>query len=183
MSENELQAALDELIAARQGTAEHPYEYYVEKMRDLAEAGYPPAMDFFLECLDDPRWNWRYNGLCDLGFHYIFPPDSPVVEKIRQLLLTDPHSWVRDAAASVLGSRSSWPDMALVSALESDMDAQVRYSAFDALLRLARVPFAVASQEVERVEKGFIQPSLSEVIRILTDAGLDTDLLDTDLLR
>jgi HEAT repeat protein len=177
MSENELQVTLQELIAARRETADHAYEYYVEKMCDLAEVGYPPAMDFFLECLDDPRWNWRYNGLCNLGFHYVFPPDSPLVEKIRQLLLTDPHSWVRDTAASVLGSRSSWPDMALVSALESDMDEQVRYSAFDALLRLARVPFAVASLEVERVEKKAIPPSMEEIIRILAEAGLDSDLL------
>jgi HEAT repeat protein len=177
MSENELQATLEELIAARQEGADHAYEYYVEKMLDLAEVGYPPAMDFFLECLDDPRWNWRYNGLCNLGFHYVFPPDGPIVEKIRQLLLTDLHSWVRDAAASVLGSRSRWPDMALVSALESDTDDQVRYSAFDALLRLAHVPFAVASQEVERVEKQLIQPSLQEIMRIVTEVGLDSELL------
>ena len=177
MSENELQATLEELIAAREGSADQAYEYYAEKMCDLAEAGYPPAADFFLECLDDPRWNWRYNGLCDLGFHYVFPPDSPIVEKIRQLLLTDPHSWVRDAAAAVLGSRSSWPDAALVSALESDLDDQVRYSAFDALLRLARVPFTVASLEVERVENQFIQPSLDEIVRIVTEVGLDAELL------
>ncbi len=171
MSEPDRQKALEELIEAWRGNASDAFEYYVEKMRDLAEASYEPAGEFFMSCLDDPRWNWRYHGLCNLGFHYVFPSDSPIVMKIQGLLLTDPHSTVREAAASILGSRSRWPDEALISTLESDGDEQVRFATFAALLRLAGVPIAIVTHEIEQVQAGNIQPTLLEVERILAETG------------
>ena len=172
MSERERQTILEELVEAWQGQASETFDYYVEKMRDLAEASYEPAIALFVWCLDDPRWNWRYNGLCNLGFHYVFPSDGPIVAKIQDLLLTDPHSSVREAAASILGSRSRWPDEALIRALEADADEQVRFATFEALLRLARVPIAVVTREIEQVQTGRIQPTLKEIERILAETGL-----------
>ncbi len=171
MSETDRQTTLEVLVEAWQGNADNPFEYYAERMRDLAEASYEPAVDLFMRCLDDSRWNWRYNGLCSLGFHYVFPADSPIVTKIQELLLTDPHSSVREAAASILGSRSRWPDDALIRALESETDEQVRFATFAALLRLAGLPISVVTHEIEQVHTGRIQPTLNELERILAGPG------------
>src|SRR4030066_1801611 len=85
-------------------TQPFPADYYDDiwrKSHDLAEAQYQPAKEVFIEGLDDPDWLWRHDCVTFLGFHY--PLENEVVEKIRDLLLNDPSSDVRIAAASALG--------------------------------------------------------------------------------
>ncbi|MEW5857690.1 MAG: HEAT repeat domain-containing protein [Cyanobacteriota bacterium] len=147
------------------------------QMHAIAEAQYPPAVDFFISCLDDIDSNWRLEGIRDLGFHYQFPPDSVITQKIRQLLLNDPDDSVRIAAASILGIRSVWPDPVLRTALSTDPNEFVRHAAFDALLTLASVPYRVINREMERVHKREIPPTFEEVKRIITEAGIDIKTL------
>ena len=112
----ELQNILDELVRLAQDTASRDLTEFYNKMHTLAEAGYTPAIDLFVAGLDDEDTYWRKYCLTSVGFHYKFPPDSELTGKIRDLLLTDPDSGVRIAAACVLGVRSKWPDIVLVSA-------------------------------------------------------------------
>lgn len=145
------------------------------KLHAIAEVQYVPAVDFFVSSLENSDWEWRLDALQCLGFHYDFPADGSIVERIRHLLLTDTDGFglVRMAAAAVLGLRSTWPEAALKSALRSDPDEQVRRSAFSALLDLAGVPVAKKRCEVEKVEAGDIRPTWEEVERILAEEGID----------
>ena len=111
------------------------------------------------------------------GYHYQFPPNSAITEKIRQLLLSDPDDDVRLTAASILGIRSVWLDPALMTAFRSDSEEYVRYSAFDSLLTLAGVPYLVVKRKMEGVKKGEISLTFKEVERIIVEAGIDIEAL------
>lgn len=75
--------------------------------------------------------------------------------------------------ASVLDNRSKWPETALANALNSDPEIFVRYAAFQSLLELAGVPLFKAFDEHEKVKSGEIQPTWSEVQRIIAENGID----------
>lgn len=179
MEEAEMQQILAQAQAARENTSLEWDELTTIwwSMHDLAEAQYLPAIDFFMSCLNDVNSTWRLKGLQDVGYHYQFPPDSTITEKIRQLLLSDPDDDVRSTAASILGIRSVWLDPALMTALHSDPEEYVRYSAFDSLLTLAGIPYLVVKKEMEKVEKGEIPTTFEEVKRIVVEAGIDIEAL------
>ena len=171
----EMQQALAQAQVARDNP--EPGHKELDKVRwqmhDLAEAQYQPAIEFFASCFDHEYSEWRLASVRDVGFHYPLTPDSPVTEKIRQLLLNDPDDGVRHAAAFVLSSRSRWPDSALSTALYCDPDDYVRNAAFQALLELAGVPYLVACREYRRAKSGEIQPTWDEIKRIVIEAGID----------
>jgi len=136
-------------------------------LHKLAEAKYQPAKEFFIQGLDDPRWDWRRESISLLGFHYQLEP--PVVEKIRRLVIHDPDSGARIAAASVLGSQGEFPEDTLVKALILDPDKLVKKMAFSSLLELAGIPYKIKSNELAKVDAGKINPNLEQIRRILSD--------------
>lgn len=166
LNDQTMQQILNELKIAHRDTTSQSHELYWSKMHLLAEAQYLPAVAFFLACLDDSRADWREDCLTCLGFHYQLPPSSQILEKIRQVLLTDPNSFVRLAAASILGSRSTPSDPALIAALHSDPDEDVRFVVFEALLTLHGVPFSQIRSVVERLKKTQSQPTLEAIARV-----------------
>jgi hypothetical protein len=103
---------------------------------DLSHIHYLPAQSFFFEGLDDPDWTWRLHHLRALGYHYKIEPDGPIATKIRSMLIDDLSAEVRMSAASILAGFAEWPDWTLMNALSLDQDADVRSSAFEALLML-----------------------------------------------
>lgn len=108
------------------------------RLHALAEAHNEKARAFFIEAMqilhDDA---WRYEMLCDIGFHYDLGDDPDTITKIRGMLLSDPDEDVRNAAAMILGIQSSWPDQALYWAMLNDVQKGVRLVAFESLLRLS----------------------------------------------
>ncbi|MUL36525.1 hypothetical protein [Gloeocapsopsis dulcis] len=179
MEETQMQQILTQAQAARENPVLDRGELRKiwRQMHAVAEAQYLPAIDFFISCLDDVNSRWRLEGLQDVGYHYHFPPDSPITEKIRQLLLSDPNDDIRLAAASILGIRSVWLDPALVTALNSDPEKYVRYVAFNSLLTLAGVPYLVVKREEERAKSGEIPATFEQVKRIVAEAGIDIETL------
>ena len=141
------------------------------KCHRLADAKYPPAKDFFVEKLDDKRWDWRRVSVSLLGFHYD-ELEPEIVEKIRDLLINDSDSGVRIAAAYVLGHRSKLPEKTLIHALVFDLDKDVKISAFNALLSLAGVPYRSEVKVMERIRRGEIIPGLDQLKHILEDENL-----------
>ncbi len=133
------------------------------KAHALAEAKYLPASAFFRSCLTDPEAEWRLSGLQALGFHYDTSADEELLERIRYMLLTDPDMHVRIAAASILGTRSRWPDWALQSALESEPVRTVRAVVFESLLKLAGAPLTKAREAYRRIEIGEIEPTREQL--------------------
>jgi hypothetical protein len=146
-----------------------------ESWHHLAEAKYEPAKEFFIERLDDPRWDWRRACISFLGFH--FKLEDQVVEKIRKLLIQDPDSGVRIAAASVLGNQGQFPEKSLIYAIEHDTNEFVIDSAFFALIELATVPYKTKLKERKRIESKEFRPSLEQVKRVLREENMVTSLL------
>jgi HEAT repeat protein len=173
MEDAALQRILEEVEAARNDPSTNSLPYYLGKMHALAESQYTPAIPFFIAGLSDPRWDWRSDCLRALGFHYEFSPESEITAQIRQILLSDPTANVRMTAAAVLGGRSKWPDKDLIHALQNDADPFVRSAAFEAALDLAGVPFPIMRQEIERLTKEKIQPTLDQLKKIISANGLD----------
>lgn len=122
-------------------------------MHDLAERQHEAALQFFIDGLEQEDWSWRQEFLRFVGFHYQLDPEGRVVKKIRELLMSDPSSEVRSTAAAVLGSRSRWPDQALLDTLENDPDSEVQTVAFDALLRLRGLSVLEANDQLKNVLK------------------------------
>lgn len=145
-----------------------------EICHSLAEARYPPAKDFFVERLENRRWDWRRISVSLLGFHYKL--ESDLMDKIRYLLIHDPDSGVRIASASVLGHQSKLPERTLVEALGNDPTKLVKEAAFSALLELSGVPYKVKREELSKVQSGEIEPKLDQVLRILVDEGLSSSI-------
>lgn len=176
--EEKLQQALEEIKTSYISGV--PRKELSRRMHQLAEAEYPPALELFQSLLKDADWDWRLEGLQLIGFHYDITSNEKLIKKIRQLLLNDPEDNIRITAASILGIRSQWPDNTLVMALQSDPNQFVRYSAFEALLKLARVPYPMIQKEVNRLEKSETEPTLAEVKRILQEANINLSLSDED---
>ena len=142
---------------------------------DLAEAKYQPALEFFIEGLDDPAWDWRQRCLQMIGFHYDIPPNNRTTEKVRKMLTSDPDSNVIMTAADVLGVISALPDLALLTALKSDKDWFVRRSAYFALLQLAGVPYEVYVQENNRFDSEIEEPNPThqDIEKILAEESIE----------
>ncbi|GAP16104.1 protein containg HEAT repeats [Longilinea arvoryzae] len=148
-----------------------------KKCHKLVEAHYLPAKDFFIQELDDPRWNWRRESVSLLGYHYKL--DQKVINKIQGLLLHDPDSGVRIACASVLGNQSKLPDIALLEALEHDANALVKESAFTAILDLAGVPFKIREYYLQKLRVGDLSPTVDQIKEILVIENINTnDIFD-----
>ena len=141
---------------------------------DLADASYLPAKAFFIDMLDDPRWDWRRTCISLLGFHYEL--DQKTLNKIRDLLINDPDDGVRIACASVLGNQVDLPEKTLVLAMINDPNELVREAAFDALLNLANVPYKIRSEKIQRIRDGLISPSLNQIKIILSEEIKLTEL-------
>lgn len=150
---------------------EEKYSEILRISHALAEAQYLPAKTLFIEGLYDQRWWWREDSISLLAFHYSL--EEHIVDRIRELLLNDPDDNVRMTAASALGSRSTLPDRALLTALQTDPDDLVREVAFGSILELVGVPMRIIFKEQKRVELGEIAPSLDEVRRVVKDAGVE----------
>ncbi|MSP13842.1 MAG: HEAT repeat domain-containing protein [Chloroflexi bacterium] len=180
MNERQMQVMLEELKSAARVPAEEriPLIEIWGKMHDLAEAKYDPAISFFLNLLDDTEWDWRQESVTSLGFHYDFSPDGEIADKIRQMVLTDPAPIVRNAAASVLGGRSKWPDQVLIAALKFDPEELVRKAAFASLLELAGVPYKTVNKMNKLLGEGKQQATWEEFKRILSAEGIKLEIPD-----
>ena len=72
------------------------------------------------------------------------------------MLLSDPDEDVRNAAAIILGSQSSWPDRALYRAMLNDAHNGVRLSAFEALLTLSGMSYKEYTHAYAQAKAGKI---------------------------
>lgn len=125
------------------------------RLHDLAEAGDEKAKTFFLKAIQTAsKGSWRLEAIRNVGFHYDLSSDLAAVEIIRKALLADQWEMVRMAAASVLGIRSSWPDLALYQALTVDQDESVRSAAFESLLKLSGMSYLECRHIMAQVEAG-----------------------------
>jgi HEAT repeats len=138
-----------------------------EEWHELADAESQPAKEFLIERLQDLRSDWREVSISLLGFHYSLEQD--ILDQIRDLLVSDPDSGVRIAAAGVLGHQSKLPEKSLVQALIHDTKPLVRETAFSALLELADIPYMIRINELEKIDTGEIYPTLDQVKRILVE--------------
>lgn len=141
-------------------------------MHSLAESQYLPVIPLFAKCLEHRDWVWRVQCLECLGFHYEIQSDEKLMEKVRQLLLNDPNSDVRMTAASILGIRSTWLDKTLVQALNTDEDYFVKEAAFDALLKLAQIPFPSRVEIVNLLKEGKRQPTVEYLEEVVNKGDL-----------
>ena len=129
----------------------------------LAEARYAPALPMIQPFLEHPNWGTRLDAVGLIGFHYPFSPESSLAQSFRQLLLHDPWPMVRMSAAHVLGGRSTVTDPALMTALTTDPDEDVRCSAFLALLQLHGVKWPQLRQIERQLESGEILLTVSSL--------------------
>lgn len=167
MNETEMQRLLAELYQDRANPKAQSVDFYLSKMHVLAENQYLPAIPFFLEGLDDPRWDWRVDSLSALGFHYIFPANSSIIERIRGILRDDPNDGVRASAAWVLSAQKHWPEPALLEALQNDTSQFVRESCFGAILRLLGVPPYIQLEKAQEVKSKRLEPTWDEIQKIV----------------
>ena len=139
----------------------------------MAEAHYLPAIEFFVAGLNDTDWAWREDCLSFLGFHYSLKNRIEIVEKFREMVVSDPSDDVRIAAASVLGVRSNLPDQALFHALESDSNHIVREAAFESVLKLMGLPYKTINREVKRFKTGEVQSNFEYFKQVAKDEGVE----------
>ncbi len=179
----DMQQALSEAQAAKDNVAlsDAQRRRVFRNLHDLAEAEYQPAFEFLITCIDHPDAIWRWQSLRDIGFHYSTAPDSLFLEKARALLRQDPERNVRRVAALILGLHSQWKDPALMTALASDPEPDVRAVAFASLLELAGMARCRAWKCWQQVKTGEIQPTWEEVQRRVGQEGIDPN--DTRLSR
>lgn len=171
MKTQNLQTLFEELIVAAQDPSADAMDHYLSKMHVLAEAGYMEAFPFLVQLLNDSRSDWVEHAILALGFHYRLDPQGAEVMKIQQLLASHPDGYVRLAAASVLGGRSSYPDRFLLRTLQTDIDIGVRKSAFFSLLTLAGISFPESRQIEDHLENSDEQLDLHKLIEILRQHG------------
>lgn len=167
----DMQRLLDILKAWKGRTIELDHSSAWKMAHALAEDHYLPAIDFFVSGLNDLDWVWRQDCVQFLGFHYQL--EKKIVERIRELLITDPSEEVRMSAASVLGRRSSLPDQALYDALESDPSHFVREAAFVSVIELIGIPSMAINYEINRLKAGDIQPTLEYVKQIARNENIE----------
>jgi hypothetical protein len=180
MDETQMSEILVEAKAAHRDPLSQASEYYAGKLHALAEAQYLPAFDFFVACLDDERADWREKSIWGLGFHYSLEKQDHVLGKLNHLLLTDEDVFVRMVSATILGIQSSWPNFALINALQFDQDEDVRNNAFSALLHMAGVFHLKEMQALSRVKSGEIIASIPELKRILYEAQINLEVPEND---
>ena len=127
------------------------------RLHALAEAHDEKAKAFFVEVMQIAEDSeWRLEMLRDIGFHYDLSHDPAIVRQIREMLLSDPDEDVRNAAAIILGSQSSWPDRALYRAMLNDAHNGVRLSAFEALLTLSGMSYKEYTHAYAQAKAGKI---------------------------
>jgi hypothetical protein len=172
MNNEEMQTLLDEVIALHANPSSSSISIYMEKMHPLAEAQYEAAKRFFIDCLDDERLDWRYDCLNAVGFHYDLSSDESVKDKLRDLLLHDEDDLIRSASARILEINSTWLDEALFTALETESDRSVKIAVFAALLKHGGLPGSMYLKTYAKLKNGEIEPSLSELKRMLGSLNL-----------
>jgi hypothetical protein len=175
LDEMTMQTMLNELWVLYENPDLHASEVYLSKMHPLAEAKYEPAKAFFVAGLDDKRWDWRYDCLTALGFHYDLSNDDHIKEKLRYLLLHDEDDSVRSVAATSLGRCTVWPEKALFTALQTDNDPDVRESAFLSLLLHGGMPFSMYIKTVNKIQNGEIEPTLTSLKDMLHSLNLNPE--------
>lgn len=162
---------LEEIKLARAtGTARNKLH---NKIHQLAESQYLPALDYFLSFLSDPDWDWRVEGVQMVGFHFEFSANSDVADRLRHLLLTDSSDLVRSSAALALGGRSKWPDSTLLRALQTEPDIDVGRAIFEALMQLAGVPFPGIRRTIEQMSNNHVKPDVKILQQVLREFKID----------
>ncbi len=157
------------------GAAVAPPQAIFGALHRIAERGYEPAVPFFASCLTDRDPDWRLQGLQNLGWHYMLPTGSPLLEQIRAMLETDPDADVRIAGASILGFQSdraqAWPDWALLAAVQGDPVREVRIAAFQALVQAANIRGLNIRELDRRIESGELDPTWETAERLVAAPG------------
>jgi hypothetical protein len=139
-------------------------------VRDLAKSNSDELKAFLPKMLSDHRMDWRLEGL--QAALYLDNLDESIIQDVRRVLNTDSDEYVRMTAASLLGEKSIWPDLALKNSILHDTSRNVKISSARAILKLAKVSFLAIRYEVERMESGDIEPLFAEIERI-TQADSD----------
>jgi len=143
------------------------------QMRSLALAHHLPALDFLIRCLRDQRPEWRTQALMLLGNHYDLLDHEKGLEALRGVLRQDADSQLRRKAADFLALYTTWPEQALIDALRSDPDIDVRFAALQAILELTGVPRTRIRDEIGMLRANRMQPTIGDVERI-SQAGRAT---------
>lgn len=171
MSDSLLQTSLDELRTSIH-TMSTREQWHT--MHRLAEAGYMPAITFFLDCFDDADPRIREFAVECLGFHYDLSQRMDALDRLRSILLVDDDDDVRLAAAAALGSQLRWTDNlisdeALIITLTTDKDEHVRYAAFRALLAQKQMASSIIATIDGWLKSGQIAPTIEELDRLLQE--------------
>ena len=145
---------------------------YKDDAHDLAEANYLPALDFFLDELDNPSEFWRWDCLSFIK-HYDDQLDEKFINKFRNLVIFDPSDYVRDSAIGCLSKYLNKPDLTLLFALYKDPLLDNRRSAFWVLLRVCNVPYKILDEALERVKKRKIPLSIEGLKTILDENNIE----------
>jgi hypothetical protein len=127
--------------------------------------------------LSDSRADWRLEALQALL--YLENLDETIIQSVRKILNSDTDEYVKMTAASVLGEKSIWPDVALKNSISNEVSRNVKISSARAILKLAKVSFLAIKYEITRMESGDIDPSFAEIERI-TQADADGKYKDLE---
>ncbi|HEX2622074.1 MAG TPA: hypothetical protein VHL11_18080 [Phototrophicaceae bacterium] len=167
LDDTTMQIMLNELLELYSNPDTDAVEVYLKKMHPLAEAKYVPAKAFFVTCLDDKRWDWRYDSLSALGLHYDLSNDDEIKDKLRYMLLNDEDDTIRSVAAASLGRCTIWAEKALFASLQTEPDRTVREDVFLALMLQGGMPFSMYIETAKKLRNGEIEPNLIELKNFL----------------
>lgn len=129
----------------------------VHQLAEVQEAG---LLSLLQLALQHPNWFIREGALELVGFHYDLTGAAEMLGEVRALLLSDSSEHVRLTAAAVLGEQANAWDTALIQALASDSNEDVRRIAFDSLLRLLRLGPGPEARWLDEVRVGRLAPTL-----------------------
>jgi len=140
----------------------------------LAAARYPPAKEFFIKELDDPRWDWREVSISLLGFY--FELETEVLNKIRKMAINDVDDGVKLAAIAIIGSRGKLPEPVLLHSLRKGSNQLIKEAAFSAILELCKLPYKIKINEIQKLRNGKMTPDLELIRNILIRENLNSCL-------
>lgn len=172
MDRPNLETALNDVTTAYQMGL--PPDSVSAQLRSLAQAHYKPALPFFLMGLENEHHEWRAQCLLLVGLHYDLQGNDMALDKIRNILSTDPDRQLRIKAAELLALHSTWPDHTLRHVMETDPDNMVCYAACQAILELLGIPRLRIRDEMTHFYTRGVMPTMSDVQRIAGHAPSST---------
>jgi HEAT repeat protein len=173
MSDDVLAQYQDAVRKYREGASIEEIE---DTLHALAEGQEPNTKLFLQELLNHDDWLTRSIVVGQLCFHY--PDIDPdVIRQLEDMLLHDPSDYVRGFIPLALSGFVTWPNAALLSALQHDPDNQVRAIVIRTILELNDVSDKEA-QKIYRIVREYDHlPTLQELRQLLDAHQLPSDFL------